>query len=199
MDFIQRTSAKQPAALEAFLDSLIDYAGLFPPARLPLGSALEGYVGHLAEPELSRYLGCFVIPVGLLPEASEWVRQRSGQGPARPRFSVLTGPQDECGAIAAAVREFEASLPNARVEMLELKTAASAGDGYAGISPLLDAMEAAFRGNGSPRNVFVEIDWRSDPSASERNFAAAGLHQTSFRRRPPSHNSSKPRHDSDRL
>jgi hypothetical protein len=166
MDFICRIAAKQPAALEAFLDSLIDYAGLFPPARLPLGNALEEYARHLAEPELSRYLGCFVIPVGLLPEASEWVRQRSGQAHARPRFSVLGGPQDEAGTIEAAVCEFEASSPNARVEMLELKTAATAADGYAGISALLDAMETAFRGNDSPRGVFVEIDWRSDPSTA---------------------------------
>lgn len=160
---MQRVNVQQPAALEAFLDSLIDYAGLFPPARLPLGSALDEYARHLSEPGLSQYLGCFVIPVELLPAASEWVRQRSGQEPARPRFSVLAGPRDECGATAAAVREFETSWPNARVEMLELKTAA---DGYAGIPPLLDAMEAAFRDHDPSRNVFVEIDSRSDPSAA---------------------------------
>ena len=165
MDFISRIAAQQPASLAAFLDSLIDYAGLFPPARLPLGSALDEYTRHLAEPELSRYLGCFVIPVELLNAASEWGRQQSGQGPARPRFSVLGGPPDECGAIAAAVREFETSWPNARVAMLEVKTAASAADEYAGIPLLLDAMEAAFHEH-PPRNVFVEIDWRSDPSTA---------------------------------
>ena len=166
MDFITSIVPEQPAALEALLDSLIDYAGLFPPARLPLDSALEEYVTRLAEPDLSRYLGCFVIPVGLLPQASAWLRQRSGPGPARPRFSVLAGPEDQCGVVAAAVHEFATSLPGAGVEMLELKATARPANGYAGISRLLDGMEAAFGCDGPPRGVFVEIDWRHDPSAA---------------------------------
>jgi hypothetical protein len=163
MDFASSVAPRPPAALEAFLNSLIDYAGLFPPARLPLESALDEYVTRLAEPDVSRYLGCFVIPVGLLPQASGWLRQRGDRGPARARFSVLAGPEDDCGAVAAVVHEFEASVPGARVEMLELKAPATAADGYANISRLLDGMEAAFGGDGPPRGVFVEIDWRNDP------------------------------------
>jgi hypothetical protein len=68
--------------------------------------------------------------------------------------------------VASAVHEFEASWPGARVETLELKPEASAADGYTGISRTLERVEAAFRGDSSPRSVFVEIDWRSDPSAA---------------------------------
>jgi hypothetical protein len=166
MEISASNANRSPAGAEALLDSLIDYAGLFPPARLPLDGALDEYVTRLAEPGVSRYLGYFVIPVGLLPRAAAWFRQHSDRVPANARFSVLADPADDYGQIASAMHEFELSWPGARVETLELKVEASAADGYAGISRTLDRLEAAFRGDSSPRSVFVEIDWRSDPSAA---------------------------------
>jgi hypothetical protein len=54
-------------ALRALLANLIDYAGLFPPASLPLGRALAGYHHHSAD-RRAWMLGRFVIPVIQLPE-----------------------------------------------------------------------------------------------------------------------------------
>ena len=34
-------------SLRAFMKGLIDYAGLFPPAKLPLDEAIDDYIIHL--------------------------------------------------------------------------------------------------------------------------------------------------------
>ena len=36
-------------SLQKFMDGLIDYAGLFPPAKLPLNEAISEYISHLKE------------------------------------------------------------------------------------------------------------------------------------------------------
>jgi hypothetical protein len=55
------------ASLRALLAEIIDYAGLFPPARLPLGQAIRNYARHRAEPE-SWLLGRFICPAARLAE-----------------------------------------------------------------------------------------------------------------------------------
>ena len=40
-----------PPALHALVSSIIDYAGLFPPARLPLDTAIGNYARYRTEPE----------------------------------------------------------------------------------------------------------------------------------------------------
>jgi hypothetical protein len=60
--------ARVPAALRALLTELIDYAGLYPPAALPLPIVEERYQGFRASPE-AWMLHRLVLPVGKLPEA----------------------------------------------------------------------------------------------------------------------------------
>jgi hypothetical protein len=55
------------ASLKALLAGIIDYAGLFPPARLPLDEAVRNYLRYRAEPE-SWMLGRFVCPTARLEE-----------------------------------------------------------------------------------------------------------------------------------
>lgn len=55
------------ASLRALLTGLIDYAGLFPPAGLPLDQAIRNYARYQQEPE-SWMLGSFVCPAKLLEE-----------------------------------------------------------------------------------------------------------------------------------
>jgi hypothetical protein len=55
------------ASLRALLEGVIDYAGLFPPAQLPLEEAFRNYVQYRREPE-SWMLGRFIIQVERLPE-----------------------------------------------------------------------------------------------------------------------------------
>ena len=54
-----------PAALHALLAGIIDYAGLFPPARLPLDDALARYARYRQGPD-RWMLARFVTPVGRL-------------------------------------------------------------------------------------------------------------------------------------
>jgi hypothetical protein len=60
------TLASLPAAARG-LERLIDYAGLFPPARLPLQPALEGYRAAWTG-DCSWMLGRFIVPLELLRE-----------------------------------------------------------------------------------------------------------------------------------
>jgi hypothetical protein len=56
------------ASVRAFLDQIIDYAGLFPPAKLPLDEALRNYL-HLKKTSPHRWmLGRFVCPAARLQE-----------------------------------------------------------------------------------------------------------------------------------
>jgi hypothetical protein len=57
-----------PASLRALLAKLIDYAGLYPPAALPLEIAVERYGGFRASPE-SWMLNRLVLPAAKLAEA----------------------------------------------------------------------------------------------------------------------------------
>ncbi len=58
-------------SLRALLAGAIDYAGLFPPAGLPLDQAVRNYAGYRTGAE-SRMLGRFVIPATRLAELSPY-------------------------------------------------------------------------------------------------------------------------------
>ena len=51
----------------ALLSEIVDYAGLFPPAQLPLEKAVREYAAHLGE-EKAWMLGRFIIPAQRLEE-----------------------------------------------------------------------------------------------------------------------------------
>jgi hypothetical protein len=58
------------ASVKSLLASVVDYAGLFPPAKLELREAMENYVQDLASP-YAWMLGHFVLPAFRLPEFKE--------------------------------------------------------------------------------------------------------------------------------
>ena len=58
-------------AIDALLDELIDYAGLFPPAALDMSPAVDAFARHRAGP-LAEALGRFVVPVGRLGSLACW-------------------------------------------------------------------------------------------------------------------------------
>jgi hypothetical protein len=69
-------------SLRAVLDSLIDYAGLFPPASLSMEKAVENYARYRREPHAFA-LGRFVVPAARLEEV-----------PKDFAVSVLGNPED---------------------------------------------------------------------------------------------------------
>jgi hypothetical protein len=68
------------ASLRALLSGILDYAGLFPPARLALEPAIRNYARYCREPE-GWMLGCFVCPAARLGELSPLVGEHFGSGP----------------------------------------------------------------------------------------------------------------------
>lgn len=67
-------------SLRAFLGHLIDYAGLFPPARLSLREAIQNYASYKLEQDVWM-LGHFVIRASELPKLSTYVNLFSAQTP----------------------------------------------------------------------------------------------------------------------
>ena len=70
------------ASLHALLENLIDYAGLFPPASLPMERALANYDAY-RRGEHSWILGRFIVPLSKLSEV-----------PREFPISVLAGAND---------------------------------------------------------------------------------------------------------
>jgi hypothetical protein len=67
-------------SLRALLTGIIDYAGLFPPARLPLDQAVRNYGRYRNEPQ-SWMLGKFVCPAVRLDEIGPMLKQLDPAGP----------------------------------------------------------------------------------------------------------------------
>ncbi len=122
------------ASLRALLAGVIDYAGLFPPAKLPLDRAVRHYARYRTEPE-GWMLGRFVCPASRLMELAPYHDELFRDGPpvllaalGRGGHSLnefVTGLVADLEAIAAfrqrygerlVVDAFETRLPSPLVE-----------------------------------------------------------------------------------
>jgi hypothetical protein len=73
-------------SVRTFLEGIIDYAGLFPPAELPLAQAMANYLRYRNEPE-GWMLGRFICPAARLKELPAF---RTDIGPIAPlRLTIL--------------------------------------------------------------------------------------------------------------
>jgi hypothetical protein len=88
-----------PASLRALLSHLIDYAGLYPPASLPLPIVFERYRGFRASPE-NWILNRLVLPMAKLTEA-----------PLEPGWRVTLLVDEEPGPLPEAVETLETKVP----------------------------------------------------------------------------------------
>jgi hypothetical protein len=89
---------RTPAALRALLSHLIDYAGLYPPAGLPLPVVIENYRAYLGSPE-NWMLNRLVLPAAKLPQAR-----------LQPGWRVTLLVDGEPGALPAQVETLETKL-----------------------------------------------------------------------------------------
>lgn len=104
--------------LRTLLHSLVDYAGLFPPAALDMHAAVHEYAHHRAG-EHAWMLGHFILPVSRLDEfaASHAALGSSPVGDVW-RLSALPGP--DLDATLATIAAFNTSTA-AVVDTIELK------------------------------------------------------------------------------
>jgi hypothetical protein len=91
MDHIKNGTLNMDS-VKAFLEHLIDYAGLFPPSSLPLKDAISNYVKYIRSHD-SWILGLFVIPSTLLDELERYMDLFDEQFPLA--LSVLGRKEDD--------------------------------------------------------------------------------------------------------
>ncbi len=111
----------------AFLRGIVDYAGLFPPASLPMSEAVTAY-GEFRRSDERDLLGRFIVPVSRLGEfSSERRAQAANETDATAwRLSVIASASG--GGSADAIAEFNrthGSLPDARafIDCVEMPVA----------------------------------------------------------------------------
>jgi hypothetical protein len=124
-------------SLSALMEGLIDYAGLYPPASLPMGEAVANYSAYAAGPR-AAWLGRFVLPAARLDEfisARGGLRAGPDRGdhPARSswRLSALLGeaPEVDLERVIAFNRAAHGAPPGpggAVIDAIEMKPASPA-------------------------------------------------------------------------
>lgn len=138
---------KPTATLRTLLAEAIDYAGLFPPARLPMHDAVQRYASYLEGSDVWT-LGRFVLPAARLNEFVADHRAPGAEG--RPwRLSAILGPDPV--ADCEAVRRFnDAHSASACIDSVEMKVN---GSGTSAIEQVTAVSESV------PRSVrlFAEL------------------------------------------
>ncbi len=149
-----------PASTTTLLWGVVDYAGLFPPARLDMRQAVAEYAAALDGPD-AWMLGRFVVPAGRLPElATE--RTALVAPSVEWRLSALVAGESD--ADLAAIVAFNASAAGrAVVDAIECKPTR-----LAGIDWLAERAAASCA-------VFVEIPASEDVAEWMTRIAARRL------------------------
>lgn len=142
------------ATLRAFLEGLIDYAGLFPPARLDMGPAVANYLRYVGGPE-AWLVRRFVCPVSRLSELGAAIAADGARGITVTAIarggdsldSFLQGLDLDLRDLESFASEFG---ERAIVECLEARTPTNVRD----LDASLQALSSAFEGDG-----FAEVGW----------------------------------------
>jgi hypothetical protein len=136
-------------SVRALLSDAVDYAGLFPPASLPLAECVRLYDGYLRGPH-AWALGRFVVPAARLAELDELRAGKLPKLPPEPPWplSVLVG--DDVEADHRRIVEFAARSTRGRVASIEAK-ATDAAD----VEAIAGAMRGTAERLGTP--LYVEL------------------------------------------
>jgi hypothetical protein len=165
-----------PSSLRVLLSGVIDYAGLFPPAKLPLDQAIRNYAHYRAEPE-GWMLGRFLCPASRLAELAPFLDELFPSGPPLALSALgrsgnsgeqfLAGLRDDLSALAAARQRYG---PRAAVEALETRLPATE-DGDLG--PLVAEAVRLAASLNPPAHLYLEAPPMS-AAGVVRALAAAG-------------------------
>lgn len=137
------------ASLRTLVAGLVDYAGLFPPAALPMREAVAGFASYLDSPD-AWALGRFVIPVARLDDLARESTAYIGAGAEPWRLAALVG--EDSLADARRIRAFNASQDGRLiVDVAEVKASSA------------DRIEAVARTLGKELTVYVELPPNGDP------------------------------------
>lgn len=159
----EERSAVSSAALETLLHQLVDYAGLFPPAALPMAEAVRAYDEHRRGAH-AWMLGRFVVPVARLEEFEREAEPSLGRG-APWRLAALGGGGDR-----EALERANARLAG-RAVVDTLEAQALTADDVAALETYL----GQFTPTGDPVRVYVEVPIAEDPDALVAAIKVYGL------------------------
>jgi hypothetical protein len=165
------------ASLRALLSGILDYAGLFPPARLPLEPAIRNYARYRGEPE-SWMLGRFVCPATRLGELSPFVAELFRSGPplavavlgrgGNTAAEFTEGLRADVQAVAVFNGQHAARV---RVDVIELRLPGDVlrPERSDALIALLEATRAALAALPKPPAPYYEAglgpDWRATLAA----------------------------------
>ena len=111
--------------MRALLAGAIDYAGLFPPANLALGPALENYAGYVGLPD-AWMLSTFVLPVAEFDAAARSLPQFNEKNVLRisalgPRTDGVSAFVESLSAVQESIDAFSKTCaPAASIDQLEM-------------------------------------------------------------------------------
>lgn len=158
------------SSLRPFFAGIIDYAGLFPPARLDMSGAVHAYAEYSSGPD-ADLLGRFVVPAARLEEFSA-VAGASMPRDAKPwKLSVIAG--DDLVNTRTVIEQFNAAHDvrstdsRAVIDTVELPVSSH------------DAIRSAVGTFDDHMSVFLEVSALTDPryliAAIGETFASAKL------------------------
>jgi hypothetical protein len=176
-----------PTIDRALLSEIIDYAGLFPPAKLPMDEAFRRFVSHRNGDD-GWLLARFVCPASRLAELAPLVAA-AGESDGPVRLAVLGSGGDDPPALAEAMeRDLEAMasfereiVAAAPIDVYEVKLPREGNFGET-VDFVCDRFEQ--RASHTPQ-VFFEVpllgDWRQKVERATRALSA--VHQLAPHRR----------------
>lgn len=147
-------------SIHTLLSRIIDYAGLFPPAKLDLATTVRNYASYLKSDD-AWMLGRLIMPVARLDEFEQLAAEllpRDDEAGELWQISALTSPADapELEADLARIEAFNEKHANAaaglaNIDVIELKVSSAA------------AIDRAMEHISSELFPFFELPIDSDP------------------------------------
>lgn len=152
------------SALPTLLHGLVDYAGLFPPAKLPMAEAVRNYASYRHGPHTAM-LGRFITPLARLAEFEAEYAHLTAAAQAGWQLSVLAG--GDPAADFAIISDFNSRQFTASIVSIETKAGVPA-DVARLIAPLPSSLEVWMEipVNGDLRAFIAAI--KSSAAASSR-------------------------------
>jgi hypothetical protein len=151
----------QSPSARALLAAVVDYAGLFPPAALPMAGAVTEYAAARSGPD-AWMLGRFVLPAARLREFAEAVATASA--PAEFwRLSAIVRDDSEEDRAAVAGFNLASARHHAIVDTIECKPQTLEG---------IDRLADAF---GPTLDVYVEVPAGDEAARWLERVGARGL------------------------
>ncbi len=161
------------SALHALMEGIIDYAGLFPPARLSLGETVREYARHLAGPQ-AWLLGRLVCPTAKFPELDEfkaeiiapsarknpWRISALGRG-GKDVESFVSGLVEDARAMRELADRFDRRVIADAIET-RLPDALLTGDDDSALVDVVRGAVEAMRSAPNKVSIFLEVPFAGD-------------------------------------